>query len=103
MVSGVDYNCCNSPCSQGMLQSSFENRIFQQNPYRIRQDKIRFASMSGEMCPVRLCFSILPDASGIIEAGSWRNPIRGAWWHSALFVTRHAGFRSENCGIGGLF
>ena len=100
--SGCILLMCGKSCSRRLLHGSFKTVYFSKTRIESAKIKISFASMSVEMCPVRLCLSILPDASGIIEAGSWRNPIRGAWRHSALFVTRHAGFRSGSCGLGGL-
>lgn len=69
-----------------------------------RSSRNSFASREGEMCPVRLCLRILPDASlpsgRGFSAGSPSRCLGTFGFYSN--VAGHAGSRSESCGIGGL-
>ena len=62
-----------------------------------------FATTVGGMYPVRLCLHILPDAFWHVVAGSWSVSLAMLGCvRFFLNVFKHAGFRSESCGISGL-
>lgn len=62
-----------------------------------------FATTVGGIYPVRLCLHILPDAFWHVVAGSWSVSLAMLGCvRFFLNVFKHAGFRSESCGIGSL-